>query len=285
VVYIGSLDGKVYALDTETGALLWEQTLNGPVFGGLTLSSDGGVYVGTTNGSVGAGGSLFKLDAANGNILWSTNLGTPIESSVALSRDESVVYLGGRDGKVYGLQAASGATASGWPVNTGATIFVSSPAVDGADNVYIGSFDGKLYSISPAGMVNWSFDTGSPIVASPALQTSPSSVASRIYVASYDNNSGNRDSKVFALDSSGAEIWHFPDAGGEDIDLISSSPAIGRDGTLYFGSNNKNVYAVDSNGTFRWAYDTGDIVESSPGIGPDGTIYVGGWGGKVFALR
>lgn len=284
-VYIGSLDGNVYALDTETGAKLWEHALDGAVFGGLTLANDGGLYVGTTNGTPGAGGSLYKLDASNGNELWSTNLGTPIESSVALSRDESVAYIGGRDGNVYGIQTATGAPAAGWPVATGATIFVSSPSVDGAGNVYIGSFDGLLYSISPAGTVNWNFDTGSPIVSSPALVTSPSTVASRIYVVNYDSNTGNRDSKLFALDATGSELWHFPDAGGEDIDLVSSSPAIGRDGTLYFGSNNKNVYAVNPDGTFKWEYNTGNIVESSPGIGPDGTLYVGGWGSKVFALR
>lgn len=65
---------------------------------------------------------------------------------------------------------------------------------------------------------------------------------------------------------------------------ISSSPAIDSDGVIYFGSWDHNVYAVNPNGTLKWVYPTKDIVTSSPAIGPDGTVYVGSWDYSVYAL-
>lgn len=59
-----------------------------------------------------------------------------------------------------------------------------------------------------------------------------------------------------------------------------SSPAIGADGTLYFGAEAAGgsgvVYAVSPEGTLRWRYElVGQrFVRASPAIGSDGTIYV-----------
>jgi len=65
--------------------------------------------------------------------------------------------------------------------------------------------------------------------------------------------------------------WNF-ETGGE----ISSSPAIGSDGTIYVGSADKYFYAISPNGTMKWKLGIGDGAGSSPAIGSDGTIYVGG---------
>lgn len=66
--------------------------------------------------------------------------------------------------------------------------------------------------------------------------------------------------------------------------FILSSPAVGPDGTLYVGSQDKHVYAIAPNGALRWRFLTGDWVDASPVIAPDGTIYVGSWDGKLYAL-
>ncbi len=65
--------------------------------------------------------------------------------------------------------------------------------------------------------------------------------------------------------------WSFE----TDSDVLSS-PAVGEDGTIYVGSNDGYLYAINPNGTEEWSVhlDGGD-VESSPAIGEDGTIYVG----------
>ncbi len=66
--------------------------------------------------------------------------------------------------------------------------------------------------------------------------------------------------------------------------LVFSSPAIGMDGTIYIGSNDHNLYAINPNGALKWSYTTGDIIVSSPAIGADGTIYVGSGDGNLYAL-
>jgi hypothetical protein len=66
---------------------------------------------------------------------------------------------------------------------------------------------------------------------------------------------------------------------------VPSSPAIGADGTVYVGSYDKKVYALDgATGQKRWEFTTGGAVASCPAIGADGTVYVGSYDKKVYAL-
>ena len=56
---------------------------------------------------------------------------------------------------------------------------------------------------------------------------------------------------------------------------VESSPAIGSDGTVYVGSDDNKLYAINQDGSLKWSYTTGGEVSSSPAIGSDGTVYVG----------
>lgn len=77
----------------------------------------------------------------------------------------------------------------------------------------------------------------------------------------------------------GVEKWHFPTGYN-----VYSSPSIGPDGTIYVGSGNGKLYAINPDGTLRWSFATGDRVFSSPAIGPDGTVYFGSWDGRFYAV-
>ena len=65
---------------------------------------------------------------------------------------------------------------------------------------------------------------------------------------------------------------------------IDSTPAIASDGTIYFGSWDKNIYAISSSGKGKWTYPTLDRISSSPTITPDGTIYIGSDNGFLISL-
>ncbi|MBI4713426.1 MAG: PQQ-binding-like beta-propeller repeat protein [Planctomycetes bacterium] len=68
-------------------------------------------------------------------------------------------------------------------------------------------------------------------------------------------------------------------------DEIYSSPAISSDGTIYVGSRDKNLYAINADGTLKWSYATGNCIYSSPTIDTDGTVYVGSFDGKLYAFN
>jgi hypothetical protein len=66
---------------------------------------------------------------------------------------------------------------------------------------------------------------------------------------------------------------------------IRSSPAVGTDGVVYFGSDDRGIYAIGPDGQRRWAAQAADLVTASPVIAPDGTILVGSLDRRLYALR
>jgi len=74
--------------------------------------------------------------------------------------------------------------------------------------------------------------------------------------------------------------WKF-DTGGS----VDPSPAIGEDGTIYFGSFDNKVYAIYPYGAPKWSYKTGDGLDSSPAIGEDGTVYIGSRDSYIYAIN
>jgi outer membrane protein assembly factor BamB len=176
-----------------------------------------------------------------------------------------------------------------WRFHTGGPV-VSSPAVaDGL--VYIGSADGKMYAIDrDTGLVRWKFATKGRVVSSPAV------VGGAVYFTSYDSD-------LYALDAATGKLkWKYQTVGEhrfeaqhlhgsqpaaevmpDPFDVYLSSPVVWH-GSVYFGSGDNNVYALDAaTGALRWKFNTGDIVHASPAI-TDGTLFIGSWDGYFYAL-
>ncbi len=115
VLYLGRGDGKVYALDTKTGQMLWDfhtcndvndcgRTPSNPEFGGevvagLLLRGGTELYLGSfaVEGSNGIESTaLYKLDAASGALVWrypgSGSLPGVFMAAPALSPDGNTIY-------------------------------------------------------------------------------------------------------------------------------------------------------------------------------------------------
>src|ERR1700680_3487186 len=75
VVYVGSQDSNVYALNAETGAKLWSYNTAGIGVYSSPAVANGVVYVGTEDGNV------YALDATTGAKLWSYPAGYAVFSS------------------------------------------------------------------------------------------------------------------------------------------------------------------------------------------------------------
>src|SRR5258706_483792 len=74
--------------------------------------------------------------------------------------------------------------------------------------------------------------------------------------------------------------WTFV-TGGD----IFSSPAIDAEGTIYVGSLDGRLYAIDTKGQLKWSFQTMGAIWSSPAIGRDGTVYVASIDTNVYAIR
>ena len=80
--------------------------------------------------------------------------------------------------------------------------------------------------------------------------------------------------------STGVLKWKFGTKG-----IVASSPAIASDGTIYFGSFDSNLYAIDRAGVQKWSYPTGNVIWGSPAIGTDGTIYYSSEDSNLYAIN
>ena len=84
MVYMGTLDAKLLALDAKTGKLIWEQQIADPELGySETMAPtavNGKILIGTNGGEYGIRGFVKAYDAKTGKLLWTFNT-TPEDST------------------------------------------------------------------------------------------------------------------------------------------------------------------------------------------------------------
>lgn len=116
VVYVGSQDDAVYALNASTGAKIWRQPLAGPI-NTSPVVANGNVYVGVATGQSTAApsrtsdvttttGSIVALNASTGKLVWQQQqindyMGTPLVYA------NNLIYVGNNTNKVYAFNAAT----------------------------------------------------------------------------------------------------------------------------------------------------------------------------------
>ena len=255
IVYVGSHDSNLYAIDALTGKEKWRFKTGNSVSSSPAVSN-GVVYVG------GGDTNLYAIDAVTGKEKWRFQMGSWVSSSPAVSN--GIVYVGSHDSNLYAIDALTGKEK--WQFRTRGVVD-SSPAVSNGV-VYVGSYTNNLYAIDAlTGKEKWQFKTGGTVWSSPAVSNGI------VYVGSYDNN-------LYAIDAlAGKQIWQFPTAGGG----VSSSPAVSN-GVVYVGGGDTNLYAIDAvTGKEKWRFQTGGIVDSSPAVS-NGVVYVGSLDNNLYAI-
>ena len=76
------------------------------------------------------------------------------------------------------------------------------------------------------------------------------------------------------------EKWKF-----RTENQIRSGIIIGDDGTIYFGSFDRYLYALNPNGTLKWKYGkTGMWIWSTPALSEDEIVYVTSYDAKIHAV-
>jgi outer membrane protein assembly factor BamB len=287
VLYAGSNDHNLYALDADSGTLKWQFKTGGRVASSPAVSGDA-IYFG------GYDGYFYALDLA-GKQKWRFQTdgerryaGTHlhgVEPAMEKMPDpfdcylssptvvDGTVYFGSGDGFVYALDAATGLQK--WKFHTGDVVHSSPAVMDSV--VYIGSWDTYFYAIEAAtGKQKWRFRTGDdPTFHNQiGIQSSPLVANGTVYF-------GCRDSHLYAVNAqTGEQKWAFNTKGS----WVIGSPAL-KDGRLYFTTSDSGLFhAVDAE-TGREIYTLSFLwpLFSSPAIAGN-TLYVGSEEGKLLAI-
>ena len=165
VVYVGSFDHNVYALDAETGSAVWASPFptGGVIYGSPTVAN-GVVYIGSGNNE------FYAIDAQTGQQLWTCSVGGAIKNSPAIVGD--VVYFASDDGKVYARDARTGDsiwTFTTDPLGSADTGICASPIIAGT-TLYIGTNGSRFYAINATdGDLKWVSDLSYPVYGSAAV--------------------------------------------------------------------------------------------------------------------
>jgi outer membrane protein assembly factor BamB len=195
-------------------------------------------------------------------LAWSTPTLGEIWGTGGLLPDGNLVF-GNLNNKVTCVTPAG---APVWDLDLPGGISVSPAVEQTTGKIFAGALDGKVYAISSAGGHLWNQELLSP--AGGGLVIS----GNHVIVGTYDG-------MVRALaTATGSEAWSVQLPG-----LISSSPAVAPDGTVYIGTQDSKLYAI-KNGTVQWTHPTGGEIWSTPAVGPDGTVYVGSNDGWLYAV-
>ena len=255
LVIVGSEDGQVYGMDARKGVPKWTFRTGRAVRSSPRID-DRIIYVGSDDQHV------YAIDGANGRQLWKYRTWNPVRSSCGMG--QGFVVIGSSDGHVYSLDAFNGGLRWKHRAQQGV---ISSPAVaDGL--VIVGSMDGNVYGLDgEGGWPVWRFKTGHYVNASPTV------VGTRTFV-------GGVDGCFYALDTKSGKL-HWKYESGTQI----GSTARVVEGRVYFGGTDGAVFCLDAtSGTVLWKYQTEGPVVSSPAV-VSGVVYIGSMDHHVYALK
>lgn len=147
-VFLGTLAGRLHAMDTETGEDVWVFQAGGPILHAAAVDEDR-VFFGSGDGLVQA------VSASRGKLLWSVPTDVAVWNAPAVF--DECVFVGTRDGRLLALETATGKTR--WAVELGAPI-LNSPAVDAErGRVYVGAEDLRVRAFTvKEGRLVWTSD-------------------------------------------------------------------------------------------------------------------------------
>lgn len=261
LVFIGSSDKKVYAIDVKNGQQVWAYQTTDAVEAAPCVI-EGTVFIGSSDGF------LYALEAKDGSLKWKYETAGQILGSANWTRSPDGrlwILVGSYDNKLHCVDSANGQAV--WIYETGNYIN-GSPAVDDGKTAF-GGCDAVIHVVSLAdGGKVMEIDGGSYIAASAAF------LDGQIYVGNYDNVFVRADL------SAGAIVWKYADSDSP----FFSSPAVG-ESAVVFGGRDKRVHCVGRNdGKVLWTFPTLGEVDSSPVI-CGGKVVVGCEDGRLYVIR
>jgi eukaryotic-like serine/threonine-protein kinase len=263
LVYVGGDDGRLRALDAQTGATRWTYPTGGALRCGPTVAGTR-LYVTSDDGV------LHCIEARDARIVWQVRVNRTAANRLPPGDPKSkfdlhgagvtvagdTLFVGTHEGRMLALAATDGSAR--WSFAAGDR-FLAAPHVAGG-RVFAGCYDGKVYALdATSGALRWSFDAKAPVTSTPLLVQDVVVVGSRAY-------------DLWGLDATTGRprwnryVW---------FTWIESSAAVaGR--TAYVGSSDgARLFAFDAlTGREVWTTDVHGYAWGTPVLDRD-RIYIG----------
>lgn len=310
MVFFGSLDRHLYALDAESGDVKWNFETGASITSAPAVDN-GAVFFGSWDGN------FYALDCESGNELWSfetstANDATESESLVGFGENlspivvDGIVYFGSIGKKLYALERDSGKKL--WEYETSSEI-TGSPAYHNGYIYFTGP--GKLYALNTeSGELAWERDTENALGGTPSVSNNVVLLSNVDSLAAYDNETGEvswekkigsegvaiKGETVFTCDQRGYYALDM-NTGEEKWQKLSYStgctgipPSIAGN-SVYFIDTAANIraFAID-NGDSRGVYGFQESFKPAwatptPIVIANGVIYVGSLNGNLYAIE
>lgn len=264
VVYVGSEDKHLHAIDAKTGKEKWKLATE-TLIDASPVYADGVVYIGTD------GGVFYAVDSKTGKPKWQFKTGGRISGEAAVTQlvngagAHNVVIFGSHDGILYCLEKTTGQKV--WEYETGD--YINCGIVIDGSTIVLGGCDTMMHLIDlKTGKGTAQIELGGEVAGTPALNQD------HAYI-------GHMQGEVLAVDLKEKKVaWRFRD---KDFPFIGS-PALSGD-TLLIGSRGRRFYAIDrKTGEKRWDIRTRGAVEGAPVIAKNRAIF-GSAGGRLSIIE
>jgi outer membrane protein assembly factor BamB len=190
------------------------------------------------------------VDLATGELKWKFATGGSVVARPLVWRD--MVVVGSFDRKLYALDAETGNER--WSFD-GASNWIWAGAVAGDSFAFAPAMDGHVYALDRSGNLQWDYDAGSPLVASPVIVSRGLVVATR-----------EGDVSLISV-TDGTLINLYSDINPAEVlaplftpPIASNAPAssISQRESVFVGAEDGTVYRIKSDSGLNkvWCFDT-----------------------------
>lgn len=253
-VYVGSQDTRLHVISLRSGRVNWTHYTSGPVHSSPSVAV-GHVFVGSDDGN------LHALSTLTGRPVWDFNAGSPIHSSPLVIHEH--IYFGTEGGDFICLDFSGELK---WHFNARRAVTSSPTLLNGV--VYFGSLDGTLYALdAKSGWLVWRFKLDKGTISNPHISDDIILI-------------GAVDGCLYAIDTrSSKEVWRF-----KTEHQVNGSPVVHRNHVI-FGSVDGTLYCLECRtGNLRWKFRTGGPITGTPVV-ENNTIFIGSTDHNMYAIK